>query len=296
MIDPVNIAAIVLYALLGVANVASFIYYSTKSKEYYAYDYMQRAFHLILGLFVIVRITWFALRLHGGRSSAEFITNRVGFALFFTSFTIVLFYWAETYHKNYVIAQGFLPRLFKTFVVVNLALYIALITVVAVFLIADGGDSSNREGNAAYEASIFLQVGVSFLVSVGFLIYGIRLFMAHGRAHDFEENYWTKAREIMRILVSTIICSVCSFVRVVAFLYRPITDEYMNNDLFQTLAYFIPELLPSVVQFYLIRSKGRREKEDTQYIQSLYQQEEDARDEVQHVQQSYSPTSAVIYE
>jgi uncharacterized membrane protein len=40
--------------------------------------------------------------------------NRVAFCLYFTSFLLVLFYWMETYHRNYIDVDGvgaFLPRL-----------------------------------------------------------------------------------------------------------------------------------------------------------------------------------------
>jgi uncharacterized membrane protein len=40
--------------------------------------------------------------------------NRIAFCLYFTSFLLVLFYWMETYHRNYIDVDGvgaFLPRL-----------------------------------------------------------------------------------------------------------------------------------------------------------------------------------------
>jgi len=272
VLEALGTASLCLYGLLGVACVVSFLLSFKHNKEDDidpAQVRLQQLYHLFLGLFVAVRLAWVALHTFSGSTIVSFCLNRLGFVLFFSAFTIVLFYWAELYHKNYIVAKGFLPRLFKMFIATNALLYITEITVVLVFLIVDRGQYNNREGNPIYETSVYLEIFVSFTVSIAFLIYGMRLFMQHGRAHDFEENSSRKAREILTILVATIIFTVCFILRVVAFLYRPLTGEKMNQELFQVLAYYIPEVIPSVVQFYLIRRKLLREKK-TQSLYKIY--------------------------
>jgi len=278
VLEILGVISLCLYGLLFIGCIVSFLLSFNDKKSWDpTQTRIQQLFHAFLGSFIAVRITWYALRSFAGRTVASFILNRLGFVLFFTAFTLVLFFWAEMYHKNYVSAGGFLPRLFKVFVAVNALLYAIEISVVVTFLIVDRDDYSQREGNPIYDASIYLEIIVNFVVSMCFLIYGIRLFLSHVPALEYEETQNRKYREILKILISTIIFTTCFLVRVVAFLYRPITNSYMNNNLFQILAYYIPEVIPSLVQFYLIRGKLRREKADTQYIQNLYQQEEDSR-------------------
>jgi magnesium-transporting ATPase (P-type) len=290
VLEALGVVSLCLYGLLGVACVISFVLSCKKRNDVDpAQAKLQQLYHLFLGLFVVVRLVWVALHSFSGSTVVSFVLNRCGFVLFFTAFTIVLFYWAELYHKNYIVAKGFLPRLFNTFVIINALLYSIEIIVVLLFLIVDRAEYSHREGNPIYETSVYLEIFVSFTVSIAFMIYGVRLFLQHGRAHDFEENYSRKAREILVILVATIIFTVCFILRVVAFLYRPITGEYMPQELFQVLAYYIPEVIPSLVQFYLIRRKDRKEKKDTRFVHDLYQMEEDVLKDDMTLQKSVSP-------
>jgi len=273
LLEAVGILSLCLYGVLGLGCLISFLY-SLKKKHDEKYA-IQQVFHFFLSLFIAVRISWFTLRNFFGRNLVAFALNRFGFLLFFTAFTVVLFYWAETYHKTYVSSSGFLPRLVKLFVTTNLLLYAYEVTLVILFVVQTDQNHYVEEGNLVYEFSIMSEVFVSFIVSVGFLIYGARLFMSHGKATDFEENFHQKAQEILRILISTIIFSVCFLVRVIAFLYRPITNGYMNDQLFQVLGYFIPELIPSIVQFYIIQAHKKKQQQDNKYIEGLYKQEED---------------------
>jgi len=287
VLEALSIASLCLYGLLGVACLLSFFFSLVSKRDDEAIDpaqvRLQQLFHFFLGLFVAVRLSWVVLHWYGS-TIVSFVLNRCGFVLFFTAFTIVLFYWAELYHKNYIVARGFLPRLFKFFVLTNVLLYVTEISVVLVFVIVDRGEYDNREGNPVYETSIYLEIFVSFIVSIAFFFYGMRLFRQHRRAHDFEEGYEIKSKEILTILIATIIFTACFLVRVVAFLFRPVEHEYMNQQLFQVLAYYIPEVIPSLVQFYLIRRKLRKEKKDTQFVHDLYQQEEDILRDDLHMQ------------
>lgn len=98
----------------------------------------------------LVRIIWCCVHLYRfnqGESSyndATFLLERIGSAVFFTSYTIVLFYWldltcsiqyslisklrAEISGRRYVQASGFLPRLKWIFIITNIIVYLAVIT------------------------------------------------------------------------------------------------------------------------------------------------------------------------
>ncbi|ELR15383.1 uncharacterized protein ACA1_275570 [Acanthamoeba castellanii str. Neff] len=90
--------------------------------------------------FRTVRWVWLALRTFyqtDDESPVTFILNRIAFCLYFTSFLLVLFYWMETYHRNYIDVDGvgaFLPRLRWVFVVTVVAIYIFQMAILILFL------------------------------------------------------------------------------------------------------------------------------------------------------------------
>jgi len=63
-------------------------------------------------------------------------------------------------------------------------------------------------------------------------------------------------------------------------MYRPITGNYMNEKAFYAIGYFVPELIPSFVEFYVIRTIKQQDREQSQFISTLYQEEEDLREGV----------------
>jgi len=68
-------------------------------------------------------------------------------------------------------------------------------------------------------------------------------------------------------------------VRAVIFLYRPITNEKIPNVYFYVFAYFFPELLPSLLQFYLSESTVDKQEKDANFIDGLYENSQDSIDE-----------------
>jgi len=266
-----------LYGVLAFGCIASFVYSIRQKRE--TNFAIQQVFHLFLSLFIAVRITWFALRSFSERDGLSFILNRFGFLLFFTAFTVVLFYWAETYHKTYISNVGFLPTLVKFFVITNGLLYALEVTLVVLFIISTDRNNYYEEGNIFYESSILFEVGVNFLVSLCYFTYGARLFLSHGKASEFEENFARKTKELLKTLISTIILTVCFLVRVIAFLYRPITNAYMDDQLFRVLAYFIPEIIPSIILFYLMQAHKYKQRSENKFIEGLYKQEEEIQNE-----------------
>lgn len=48
-----------------------------------------------------VRIAWFFLRARDWQNDTTFILSRIAFAFYFSTFTLVVFFWAESAHKKY---------------------------------------------------------------------------------------------------------------------------------------------------------------------------------------------------
>eukprot|EP00026_Physarum_polycephalum_P010586 Phypoly_transcript_10753.p1 GENE.Phypoly_transcript_10753~~Phypoly_transcript_10753.p1 ORF type:complete len:325 (+),score=28.04 Phypoly_transcript_10753:130-1104(+) len=274
--DPLVSTALALYGVLGIACAASVVY-SFRESDVRRYR-TQQWFHLFLGSFVAIRLLWFALKAAGIDEVITFTLNRVGLTLYFTAFTLVLFYWVENYHKTYVSSHDFLPRFFWAFVGCNVVMYLYETIIISIFIAEYLSGNHAEEGNPVYEVSIYTIIVLSFVVSFTFFIYGFRLYFRYKFSQDFESSDSGRSMELIKIFLCTIIFCACFLVRGCAFLYRPITGTRMNEETFFAIGYFIPELIPSFVEFYVIRTIKQQDREQNHYIEALYQEEEDLRD------------------
>ncbi|EFA77305.1 hypothetical protein PPL_12516 [Heterostelium album PN500] len=79
---------------------------------------------------------------------------------------------------------------------------------------------------------------------------------------------------ISRVRSSSTFCF-CFLTRAIIFLYNPITGKFMNDEMFLTLGYFVPDIIPTLLQVYIWHSRMRNEEEDSTFINSLYENEMD---------------------
>ncbi|GAM27123.1 hypothetical protein SAMD00019534_102980 [Acytostelium subglobosum LB1] len=70
----------------------------------------------------------------------------------------------------------------------------------------------------------------------------------------------------------------CFLIRTVIFLYNPITHKFMNEEVFLTIGYFIPDIIPTLLQMYIWHSRMKSEEDGKQYINTLYENELDDSD------------------
>jgi len=199
-------------------------------------------------------------------SPVTFILNRFAFCLYFTSFLLVLFYWMETYHRNYIDVDGvgaFLPRLRWVFLVTVVAIYIFQFAILVLFL----ASGEERDGDPIYDANIIADACLFLIYAVLFLIYGLRI-LVERRAQATQ--LWGDMQEVWKMLGTTMIFTACFCCRVVMFLYRPVTGNYLDQTLFIFLAYYIPELVPSALQVYIVTTSKEKAIRDNQFIEDLY--------------------------
>lgn len=245
-------------------------------------------FRGVLTLFLLARLAWLSLHLSlqldrdsdkidTERSSATFVLNRLAFVLYFTSFCLVVFYWAEQYHKSYVETQNFMPQLGLTFILVNAAVYVLQVVFVVLYL-RESGDTSKREGDVLYEANIVVDVGLSAAVSIGFLVYGgLLFFVARSSRLDpaaLDPNQAAlQAAELFTLLMITLIMTACFLLRVVFFSWRLVGGSKFPVAVFYVFAYFIPEIVPSVLQVYLSEATEAHQRVNARTIDDLYAEE-----------------------
>ncbi|XP_014505545.1 tobamovirus multiplication protein 1 [Vigna radiata var. radiata] len=163
--------------------------------------------------------------------------------LFFSTYTLLVLFWAEIYHQ----ARG-LPtdKLKILYVSVNAVLYIIQVCIWIYLWIDD---------NSAVEfiGEIFIAV-VSFMAALGFLIYGGRLFFMLRRFPIESKGRRKKLNEVGSV---TAICFTCFLIRcVMGFLSAFDSDaslDVLDHPLLDLIYYMLVEILPSALVLYILR-------------------------------------------
>jgi len=138
---------------------------------------------------------------------------------------------------------------------------------VVLFAVEDG--KRTYEGDFLYDSSIFIDIVVSFLISLGFLFYGMRLSLTKLLSEDKDP---TKFKEAVKTIFTTVVFTLCFLLRVAMFSYRFVTGSYIKDyDLFTVLAYYVAEIIPSMLQIYIVESSRGRSNRESQYIIDLYE-------------------------
>lgn len=243
------IPGILTYSIIAIALVLSFIFPPKTNRHLRQLVSVRKLFQAMLSFFTILRITWVILYYLNAKRSISFTLNRFCFTSFFTCFTLIVFHWAEEYHKQYFESTKFLPRLGFAFIVTNIILWIFEIVAVTFFLVSK---ETKTEGSPIYETTIITFIILDFVIACGFTIYGFAILRKKAKISSVQN------KEFLKTVLITLVFTLCFFLKVILFLYRPITKKYMNNALFRVLGYYIPELIPSITQllsYYFMRKR-----------------------------------------
>jgi len=269
MTDGVLVVGLVLYSSLFIFSIIFLLLFLRLDKQPLRSPSFQKLFFVFLLPFVIFRIAWFGLEIQPSGYS-EFIINRLTLCLWFTCFSIIVAFWAETIHKHFVTADDiFSVSIVKWFLVVaNGILYIFEIIVVVVFVATSGGQ---KEGNPFYDASIIIISLFSLGIAICFLLYGIRQLQMIKKSGD--ESKESKI-ELFKIGLVTMLFTICFLSRVIMFLWRPASGEFLPEGVFYTFGYFIPELIPTTIQIFVIVTMRKKLTFDSKFINDLYRASE----------------------
>lgn len=213
----------------------------------------QKVFHL-LNLFVcILRAVAMAFRfqLQGLLKNTFFkgllpgLLNDLPGLLFFTTYTLLVLFWAEIYHK----AKGqTTSRLRPTFLATNIFVYI----VQGILVILSSFEA--LKATARTSASWFL-VLVSLAAAGGFLLYGGRLVQMLMR---FPLESRGRTKKMVEVGAVTLICTLCFCLRA---LFKALStvksDEFGLNVLqhpFLNIAFYcFVELIPAAAVLFILR-------------------------------------------
>jgi hypothetical protein len=300
---PLNIAfaGLALYSLIGLLTLVAMIFPPQRVTPTRQSQIVQRLFSVLVILFCIIRLVYFCFPIAHVTVTVTYVVNQIAFMVFFTMFSLIIFFWAEQYHRKFFDTQSMLPRLRNVFIIANLALWvleIILVTLSVVFnqvpqdrvqsdpsptsplaptvpsslspivtlripsmmsstsspspltpiLTPSTSTKGANVGGPVYFASVILVIVVDFIFALGFAIYGIAIFFQK-YTHSLGSGL---RREMISTMIVTIVFACCFALRMIMFLYRPVTGKFLNPILYRVLAYFVPEVVAVLLQVSVV--------------------------------------------
>eukprot|EP01025_Chloroclados_australasicus_P036716 TRINITY_DN3740_c1_g2_i1.p1 TRINITY_DN3740_c1_g2~~TRINITY_DN3740_c1_g2_i1.p1 ORF type:complete len:310 (-),score=9.00 TRINITY_DN3740_c1_g2_i1:284-1213(-) len=215
----------------------------------------QKIFHLLNALVCIMRCVTFALYGFVGElaQSQNYMVQFFGRAviydfpalLFFTTYSLLVLFWAEIYHQANSKPTSLLRPMFF---IVNAIVYVVqfgLLLVGAVFQI-----NVVNKFNAVWLVVIFAAA------SMGFLIYGGRLFLMLSRFPLESKGRKRKVREVGAV---TFICTIAFLARAIVLCVSIFGNngslrlDVIGHPLMNFFYYMLFEILPTVLVLYILR-------------------------------------------
>ncbi|KAJ3444343.1 tobamovirus multiplication protein 1-like isoform x1 [Anaeramoeba flamelloides] len=217
---------------------------SIKYRKEKSFTSIQFLFHVLTLFYCIARIFWLSLQQRKNNWVVfQFSINRFAILSFFTSFTLLVFFWAQIYHN----LLSKMSSLKTVHVILNSLLYIY--TIICIILFGTGIEK-DTDNNPFYDVNVLIIAGVSESV--------------------FHSN---KKRHLLKIFSITMLYSACFLLRFIMFLYRPITGKYFPYTYYIFFFYYVPEIPPIVVQLWTMKIKTGLKKSNEQINAKLIEQE-----------------------
>lgn len=163
--------------------------------------------------------------------------------LFFSTYTLLVLFWAEIYHQARSISTD---KLRPGFLVINGVIY--LIQVVIWMY-----EWLSYDAVSVAIARLFFAV-VSFFAAVGFLLYGGRLFLMLRRFPLESKGRRKKLREVGFV---TAICFTCFIIRTIVVALSAFYDDanlnVLSHPVLNFIFYVLVEILPSALVLFILR-------------------------------------------
>jgi len=175
--------------------------------------------------------------------------------LFFSTYTLLVLFWAEIYHQARSMPTGALR---PAFVGANLAVYgvqALLWALESGAFSGGGGGGGGAAAPGAHALSAAFLAAVSVAAAAGFLLYGGRLFLMLQRFPIESRGRKKKLREVGLV---TAICAACFSLRAVlvaagALDAAELSLDVARHPLVNLLYYGLAELLPAACVLYILR-------------------------------------------
>ncbi|MFS8025679.1 hypothetical protein Hanom_Chr16g01477961 [Helianthus anomalus] len=163
--------------------------------------------------------------------------------LFFSTYTLLVLFWAEIYHQARSLPTD---KLRTTYVCVNVGVYIIQAGIWIYLWI-------NDNSTVQFVGKIFIAV-VSFMAALGFLVYGGRLFFMLRRFPIESKGRRKKLHEVGSV---TAICFTCfvvrCFVDVLSAFDAEMSLDVLDHPVLNLIFYMLTEILPSALVLFILR-------------------------------------------
>lgn len=122
---PLNVAfaGLGLYSVIGLVTLVAMIFPPQNVTPTRQSQIVQRLFSVLVIVFCLLRLVYFCFPIAHVSVTVTYIVNQLAFMVFFTMFSLIIFFWAEQYHRKFYDTQSMLPRLRNLFIIVNITLW-----------------------------------------------------------------------------------------------------------------------------------------------------------------------------
>ncbi|KAI3941536.1 hypothetical protein MKW92_053592 [Papaver armeniacum] len=163
--------------------------------------------------------------------------------LFFSTYTLLVLFWAEIYHQARSLP---IDKLRPTYLTINGIVYFVQICIwFAVKL--------SRSSVSVEIAKLFLSA-ISFFAALGFLIYGGRLFYLLRRFPIESKGRRNKLNEVGFV---TGICCTCFLIRCIMVMVtafdKDVSLDVLNHPMLNLFYYLLVEIIPSALVLFILR-------------------------------------------
>ncbi|KAG2452596.1 hypothetical protein HYH02_002833 [Chlamydomonas schloesseri] len=226
----------------------------------------QKVFHLLNCLVSVLRCSVFFFRpaLEGLHPVVtKLMLLDLPGLLFFTTYTLLVLFWAEIYQQARNLPAAALR---PTFLIINIVVYAVLAGLWALIAFGKTGDTQEL----AYTVSNLWLAAVFLAAAAGFLLYGGRLFVMLQRFPIESRGRRKKLREVGLV---TSICAGCFTFRALMIATSAVDRDDLEVDMLGhpllNIAYYsLAEILPSAAVLYILR-KLPPKRHNTQGYQQI---------------------------
>lgn len=172
--------------------------------------------------------------------------------LFFSTYTLLVLFWAEIYHQA---RSEPAHKLRPTYFIINGFIYLIQI-IIWIYM------SASRTPTGLAVAELFLAV-ISFFAALGFLLYGGRLFFLLRRFPIESRGRQKKLYEVGSV---TSICCTCFMIRCVLLAFSAFKEsadlDVLDHPILNLVYYLLVEIVPSALVLFILRKLPPRRVSD----------------------------------
>ncbi|XP_028800788.1 tobamovirus multiplication protein 1-like isoform X1 [Neltuma alba] len=258
--SPVYYVLCASYALVSVAALVQLVRIQLRIPEHGWTT--QKAFHLMTFLISATRAVLFGLQrsIFCIRPKAlEQVLMDLPGLLFFSTFTLLVLFWAEIYSQARSLRAD---KLRPSYYIINGVIYFIQICI-WIYM------SVSKSPAGAESAKLFLAV-ISFFAALGFLIYGGRLFILLLR-FPFESR--GRVNKLYEVGSVTCICCTSFLIRCVMLAFSAFNKgadlDVLEHPILNLVYYMLVEIIPSALVLFLLRKVPSRQITDHYHYQPI---------------------------